>query len=315
MSELTSAAGELAEVFGVGQPVRMSQVARGAMGAVWRLETDTGVYAAKNLFWNQGDAASIRTEVAFRAACAEAGVRSPLPLPAVDGEYVVQLTSGRWRLYEWADGEVPDRQDAEAVAWLAGQMGIVHALDWSGGTTEVAPWYHRVEVEWPPLVAAAEAAQVEWAPTLEKLRPRLTELTALANESPIGDQVWCHRDLKNTNVLRSADRTYLVDWDNVGPLAPWRELGALLLHHLDQPRTMRRIIAAYREAGGPADLDGACTFATGVAIQLNFLHGQATATLDANLTEAHRSFARRQVSALLTSTPTLGQLEEAATAN
>jgi phosphotransferase family enzyme len=305
---------ELVDVFDVGELVEMSQAARGAMGAVWKLRTAAGVFAAKELFWFEGQVDAVRAEVAFRAACAEAGVRSPAPLAAVDGEYVVQVGGGWWRLYEWVDGVVPDRQDAEAAAWLAAQMGLIHALDWSGGTAEIVPWYHRVEVDWPSLVRAAETAEVDWATPLRGLQPRLAELTAFVNETPAGDQVWCHRDLKNTNVLRSADHTWLVDWDNVGSLAPWRELGAMLLDHLNHPHALRRIITAYRSAGGPADVDGPTTFATGLAIHLNFLHGQATATLDTALADNHRTFAERQVTGLLTSLPSLNQLEEAACA-
>ncbi|MEV6413969.1 phosphotransferase [Kribbella sp. NPDC051718] len=236
-SGATAIARELAEVFDVGEHARMSQAARGAMGAVWELKTAARVFAAKELFWFDGGLDAVRTEVAFRTACADAGVPSPTPLPAVDGEYVVRLGGGWWRLYEWVDGDVPDEWDVDATSWLAEQMALIHALDWPGGTGEVVPWYHRVDVDWPSLFDAAEAAQVGWAAALTKLHPRLDELTTLVNAAPIGDQVWCHRDLKNTNVLRSADRTYLVDWDNVGTLAPWRELGALLMHHLPTPRT------------------------------------------------------------------------------
>jgi hypothetical protein len=76
-------------------------------------------------------------------------------LAGVDGEYVVRLSDGWWRLYEWVDGVVPDRCDADVTGWLAEQMGVIHSLDWLGGTTEVLPWYHRVDVDWPALVETA----------------------------------------------------------------------------------------------------------------------------------------------------------------
>jgi hypothetical protein len=193
-------------------------------------------------------------------------------------------------------------------------MAVIHALDWDGGEGAVVGWYHRVEVDWPSLVGAAEKARVEWASALKDLQPRLVELTALVNAAPIGEQVWCHRDLKNTNVLRSADRSWLVDWDNVGSLAPWRELGALLMRQLDRPDNLRRIVGAYRAAGGVAELDGPTGFATGLAIQLNFLHGQATVAIDARQPDDHRGFAQRQVTGLLTSIPDLALVEKAADA-
>jgi hypothetical protein len=104
----------------------------------------------------------------------------------------------------------------------------------------------------------------------------------------------------------------LVDWDNVGPLAPQREFGALLTRHLDNPANLRRVVTAYRAAGGPAAIDSPAGFATGLAISLNFLHGQANATLDPNLAAHHRHFAHNQVTAVLNSLPTLERLEQAA---
>lgn len=310
--DATGVARELAEVFGVGELVRISQVARGAMGAVWELRTAAGVFAAKELFWFGGEVDSVLPEVAFRAACAEAGVPSPASLPAVDGKYVVRLGGGWWRLYEWADGVVPGPQDAEATAWLARQMGVIHAIDWPGATTEVVPWYHRVDVDWPALALTAKQARVDWADGLDQLQPRLAELTSIVNTAPIGEQVWCHRDLKNSNVLRSGRRTLLVDWDNAGRLAPYRELGALLMRHLDSPDDLRRIVDAYRAAGGRGEIDGPPGFATGLAIHLNFLHGQASAAMDDGLADQHRTFAARQVVDLLGSIPTVEVLDQAA---
>ncbi|WBQ02000.1 phosphotransferase enzyme family protein [Kribbella sp. CA-293567] len=312
--EVVGVARWLAEVFGVGEPVRLARVGRGAMGAVWELRATAGVFAAKQLFWFDGGMAAVEAEVAFRAACAEAGVPSPAPLAAVDGAYVVRRGGQWWRLYEWADGEVPDRSDAEAAGWLAQQMGAIHGLDWPGGKTEVVSWYHRVEVDWPSLVALADSARVEWADALARSQPRVAELTALVNAAPIGEPVWCHRDLQNSNVLRSAGRSWLVDWDNVGSLAPWRELGALLTHHLDRPDELHRIVGAYRTAGGPAEIDSPTGFATGLAISLNFLHEQASVALDAGAAGQHRQFAEKQVRALLDSLPSLATLEQASRA-
>lgn len=233
-------------------------------------------------------------------------------------------------------------------------MAAIHTLDWPGERSEPVPFYHHVAVDWPELARAAKYAQVEWAEALERALPRLVELTSLVNSAPVGDQVWCHRDLKNTNVLRptpaasprppfptpdrittsTPDRTttsmpartaaamsarqstvaegnWLVDWDNVGPLAPVRELGALLMRHLDRPDNLRRIVDAYRAAGGPAQLDGPDGFATGIAIHLNFLHGQANAAMDTELADAHRQYADQQLAELIASLPTTQTLQKA----
>jgi Ser/Thr protein kinase RdoA (MazF antagonist) len=307
----------LAELFGVGEPRAMQETARGAMGAVWRLETETGTFAAKELFWFEGDVSSVRREVAFRTACAGAGVRSPEPLANVSGEYVVRHEGVWWRLYEWAEGDVPDHSDLEVTAWLAEQMAVIHTLDWPGGELEPVPFYHRVDVDWDELVDTAQQAGVDWADDLRRAQPQLLELTAVVNAEPIGDQVWCHRDLKNTNVLRPAgnvaEGNWLVDWDNVGPLSPERELGALLMWHLHNPANLRRVVTAYHAAGGPAEITGPASFATGLAISLNFLHGQASLAMDLTHSKAHREYATRQIPGLISGPPDLAQMKTAAT--
>lgn len=249
---------------------------------------------------------------------------SPEPLATADGDYVIEHDGGWWRLYEWVDGEVPDRGDVNATNWLAEQMGRIHSLDWNGSAheaTDVVPFYHWIDVDWPALADAAESAEVTWASTLRRLLPRLCDLTDLVNGAPTGEQIWCHQDLKNTNVVRAvvghgnaaADRPahWLVDWDNVGPLAPWRELGSLLLRHASNEHTVRQIIESYRSTGGPAQIHGPESFATGLAIHLNFLHGQATSAMNEELPDPHRHFAATQVHSLLESVPDLPALEQA----
>jgi Ser/Thr protein kinase RdoA (MazF antagonist) len=312
---MTDPSVQLALRFGLGDVRGFRQVGRGAMGAVWRLDSSVGTFAAKEAFWEPPEEEHVLQEVAFRNDCAAAGVPSPQPLPSTTGEYVVHLDGLAWRLFEWCDGAVVDHGDVPTTAWLAAQMGTIHALAWStGDDPEPHEWYGVVDVDWPTLAAKAAAAQVDWAAGLRHLTPRLAELAELVNSAPIGDPVWCHRDLTNTNVLRSAAGRTLIDWDNVGPLAPWRELGALLTHHLKDETGLRTITAAYREAGGTAVIDGPATFATALAISLNFLHGQATAAMDEQLDPAHREYAASKVFPLLASIPDLETLERASQA-
>jgi hypothetical protein len=59
-------------------------------------------------------------------------------------------------------------------------------------------------------------------------------------------------------------------------------------------------------------LTGPESFATGLAIALNFLHGQANSSMNEELDDAHRRFAAAQVPPLLESIPDLASLEQAA---
>jgi Ser/Thr protein kinase RdoA (MazF antagonist) len=288
---------QLTAAFGLGEATAFTRVARGAMGAVWRLETRTGVYAAKEAFWRQPEEEPVRLEVAFRAAC---GVRSPEPLTTPSGSYVAD----GWRLYEWIEGVVPSRVDLDVMAWLAEQMAAIHLVGSTDGPMETNVWYHRVDVDWPALAART--------PELAASVPRLVELTDLVNATSPDDLVLCHRDLTPDNVLIDADGPYLVDWDNLGPLPPAQELGFLLINDLTDEHVVRRLVSAYRKAGGPGEITGPDGFATGLAIMLNYLHGQTSSALDPDLADEHRTFAARQIAGLIRSVPAPGVLERAA---
>ncbi|WP_165367489.1 phosphotransferase enzyme family protein [Phytoactinopolyspora endophytica] len=311
------------EAFGLGELRGARRVARGAMGAVWRIDADppgsssTATYAAKELFWEVPSASAAEDEVRFTGRCRQAGVPSPRSLAATAGGYVAHDPLGQaWRVYEWVDGEVPDRTDTETVQWLAGQLGRIHALGLEpGDDAKPDPFYQRVDVDWDELADDASRAGVDWWPALEAATPQLVELSCLVNASPDGRPIMCHRDPKASNVLRdAAGRRWLVDWDNAGPMAPWRELGLLLMHHLADVDALRVIGACYRDHGGPAQLGTAQGFATGLATWLNFLRGQAGVLLDPKATPDHRQFAEQRVTGLLRNIPALEQLDHAASA-
>lgn len=308
---------DLADAFGLGRATGLTRTARGAMGAIWRLDVadegaDEGSYAAKELFWNPPGEDRVGTEIRLVDAARAEGVRSQVAVPAPGGRYVVSLAGTSWRLYRWIDGGKPDD---DATDWLVGQMARIHRVNTPGAPYVPGDeWYHRVEIDWAELAVTAQGRP--WADRLAGVVPRLIELTSLVNSVPVGPGVSCHRDLQHTNVLRDrAGRNWLLDWDNHGPLEPWRELGALLIGAVPDLGRIGRLAAAYRKQAGTDVLpDGPELFATGLAVRLNFLSEQVRAVTVTHPEDGdeHLAWSARMVGQLLGPFPAVAELARAA---
>jgi Ser/Thr protein kinase RdoA (MazF antagonist) len=285
----------------------MTPVARSATGHIWRLDTGAGRYALKELLWG-ADEASVRREAAVTARLAGAGLRLPGSVPASDGRFLVRLATdlgGRWlRLYQWVDG-VPVGPSGRGIAGRAGDLlGRLHAhgpgLPAAG---EPDPWYDTVPgpATWAGLASAAREQDAAWGAVMASRAGLLHELAALVTPAPPDQTFICHRDLHPDNVLVDASaHLVLLDWDDVGPACPDRELARLLAdwHVQDgvlDAAAVRQTLAAYRAAGGTGRLRDERSFGMLIACSLNFLQAQASVALDRRAAPENRAYAADEI--------------------
>jgi hypothetical protein len=315
MSEPYSPARRLADSFRLGDPHQLSVVARGAMGRVYRLDTASGSYAAKECLWEIPADDDLAVVADFIDRCRGVGIQAPRWLTDERRRYVHVGEDGvGWTLQEWAAGSPPTTStDLDSTRWLLRQAALIHALAEPGPDgDDHGPWYCRVDDRWDEVVAAAERAGLDWARPLAARRQEIRQFSELVNAEPLGPTVMCHRDLQPANTLLATDGHRLLDWDNAGPHEPWREVGTMLLHLLGEDVDLRELVGTYQDAGGVPLPAGVTLFASGLAIWLNFLQAQALIAVDAAAENEHRSFAEDRVSAMVTNLPSLAELEQAA---
>lgn len=305
--------GFIADVYALGAGEwAMTPVARGALGQIWKLSGNGTAWAVKELLFTT-DGPDVGAEVALRDAAESLGVSAPRLMPDRTGAHAVRLPEGSWvKLYDWVDGAEADPAAAEILSWCGRTLALLHT---AGEGTDETPsgWYEECprDADWAALLDRVTRAGVPWAEELGRFTATAAvELGRHVSPSAPGDVVTSHLDLRPQNVLVGPAGPVLLDWDNAGPVSAERELARALYVWSGGNRfdaeAARRLVRAYRDAGGRAVVKDVDAFSMLFATDLNYIHVQAVCAVDPTVTAEQRDFGGREAVAKLRSLPDLG---------
>ncbi|MCX5263003.1 phosphotransferase enzyme family protein [Streptomyces sp. NBC_00199] len=305
----------------------MEPVARGALGQIWKLtrkDAPNGpaggtAWAVKELLFD-GDEEQVLRESALRGAAERLGIASPRLFADRAGACLTRLGGsphGPWvKLYEWVDGVPADASDPEILSWCGRTLAALHRAGAEpAGTPD--PWYERCPspAEWAQLHSRVRRAGVPWSDALGRFVASAAgelarHVTASVTDGVPADGeevVVSHLDVKPQNVLVGPRGPVLLDWDNAGPTSAGRELAQAAFVWSGgndfHAGSARRLVRAYREAGGHPVLRGLGSFSMLFATALNYVRVQAECAIDPAVTPAQREFASGQVVASLRDLP------------
>ena len=275
--------------FDLGSWGRLSHgpVASGRLGSIWRLDTERGSWAVKQV----GDAgdeelAELLEGAAFQQAALAAGVPTPAPRRTRAGDCIADCGGVRVRLHAWAELHDPDPNlDPVDVGRLVARL---HRVEFTG-SIGLDPWYTEPvgTSRWAELVRALRARGAPFAEELDALVEEVVATEALLGGPP-RDLRTCHRDLWADNVRRTRDGGLCVfDFDNAGLADPSQELALILVEFGKEPGRAAVIRAAYAEAGGPGRVERPADFAMPIA-QLSHILAEGCRRWLAATTDAER---------------------------
>jgi len=251
-----------------GEVTAYAEVPGGWSNRVWRLSTPRGDYAVKELRnawgeprWREWLAEGWRLELAARAA----GVAMPAPVanPATgDALAYVRRSDGSGevavRLHLWVASTAVPREpvDRDLAQWVGGALATVHSLALRPTVTDL--YAGRIGLTtadvWPDLVARSRTARAPWAESLVAAEHLARRASALLEPWDPADEVLCHGDVDQKNLLVAADGPQLCDWDVVLPRLPAHDLAeaAMSMASWRSVETAAAVLEGYRQGGGAA---------------------------------------------------------------
>jgi aminoglycoside phosphotransferase (APT) family kinase protein len=259
---------DILAVFDLGTEGRLSAgpVASGRLGSIWRLDTDCGSWAVKQVVDDMGDElGGIHDGAAFQEAAAAAGVPTPDVRRTRAGDLIGDVGQVSVRVHAWMDLDDPDV--GLDPAELGRMVAALHRVEFRG-TVGLDPWYSEPvgARRWSELLTALGSRRAPFADELGALVPELVALERLLGAPP-RDLRTCHRDLWADNVRRTPGGGLCVfDFDNAGLADPAQELALVLVEYAtEDPSRAPLVRAAYAEAGGPGRVTRPADFAMPIA--------------------------------------------------
>jgi len=256
----------------------------GLINRMWRIDTTSGAYAAKQLAHTHPAARDdYRRAHEVEMAAIAAGLVIPQPVPNPrDGGPLADIDTSlpigplTVLLHRWVDGERLDPSapvSAEVARTVAQDLARLHRIGLDPTAwPSYGIWHGAPTPEtWSALARRIEGAGID-LPWSRDLVDHESDLRAMAErvtseDGFVGATIVSHRDADAKNLMMVDGRAILIDWEVCGPTTVGHELGKSLLDLAGGSRgpilgaTADALLDGYSEIAGPLPEPSSAWFA------------------------------------------------------
>ena len=212
--------------------VNIEKVTGGLSHRMYKVITDKGVYAIKELNSGVMKRTEAYSNFVFSEKVTEIAIQNEIPAVGtikLDDEIITKIDNSYFMVFEWLEGKVLKSEEiTEKHCEIIGQiLAQIHNTDCSSIENEKRKEQFIEEFDWNKYIELSEKQNKRYIDILKKnveLLYKLNKKSIKAIKYAGNNLKISHRDLDRKNVMWQGDNPFIIDWEASGYINPTIEL-------------------------------------------------------------------------------------------
>lgn len=212
--------------------VNIEKVTGGLSHRMYKITTDKGVYAIKELNHGVMKRTEAYSNFVFSEKVTEIAIKNEIPAVGamkLNNEIITKIDNSYFMVFEWLEGKVLKSEEiTEKHCEIIGRiLAQIHNIDFSSIEDEKRKEQFTEEFDWNKYIELAEKQNKEYVDILKQnvdLLYKLNKESIKALKYARNNLSISHRDLDRRNVMWQGNHPFIIDWEASGYINPTIEL-------------------------------------------------------------------------------------------
>ena len=204
--------------------VNIEKVTGGLSHRMYKITTDKGVYAIKELNHGVMKRTEAYSNFVFSEKVTEIAIKNEIPAVGamkLNNEIITKIDNSYFMVFEWLEGKVLKSEEiTEKHCEIIGRiLAQIHNIDFSSIEDEKRKEQFTEEFDWNKYIELAEKQNKEYVDILKQnvdLLYKLNKESIKALKYARNNLSISHRDLDRRNVMWQGNHPFIIDWEASG---------------------------------------------------------------------------------------------------